>query len=236
MTPEVTQARNPGKNEFGQSDIFHTALRCRDMPEHGGLLCDIRQGNVLGALPKHRPEVPRHHGSASGDAWQCLETVPCPLLPQGELLGVPGGAGSFLRCPGGSGGNSTALVSSRALVVFALQQARSSGSGRVVIGSSGTFWWDVRGRTGIPRRPPESVIPGSAMGNPVSGPRQGVCLLSGRQLPLPTVMTRLDHLSLARWGILNAPTPAMLPGDYTSWKKSSIVFRMLYRQHYFSSD
>ena len=27
MTPEVTQARNPGKNEFGQSDIFHFTLR-----------------------------------------------------------------------------------------------------------------------------------------------------------------------------------------------------------------
>ena len=28
MTPKATQARNPGKNEFGQSDIFHTALGC----------------------------------------------------------------------------------------------------------------------------------------------------------------------------------------------------------------
>ena len=27
MTPEATQARNPGKNKFGQSDIFHTTLR-----------------------------------------------------------------------------------------------------------------------------------------------------------------------------------------------------------------
>ena len=139
----------------------------------------------------------------------------------------PGVLAPFFAAPGGSGGNSTALVSSRALVVFALQQARSSGSGRVVIGSSGTFWWDVRGRTGIPRRPPESVIPGSAMGNPVSGPRQGGCLPSGRQLPLPTVMTRPDHLSLTRWGILNAPNPAMLPGDYTSWKRKSHIIEFM---------
>ena len=27
MTPEATQARNPGKNKFGQSDILHTTLR-----------------------------------------------------------------------------------------------------------------------------------------------------------------------------------------------------------------